>query len=881
MLQAGTTIGQVFSVLECVGEGGGGSVYRCLQAELNREVAIKLLHPSLVASKEARDRFSREAKILSTLKHPNIAQFFQWGMDNDVTPYIAMEFITGKSLQDCLAESDGKLPWKQACSYAIQMCAGLNEIHAREIVHRDVKPANFVLTSEGIIKLVDFGLAKSSSTQTLTDTGLLVGSIHYMSPEACRGQRVDHRADIYAIGCALYTMIYGEPPFDSDAAVGLLHKHSNEAPIFAQTTFELPQTLVSIMRKCLEKNPDLRYQSALEIAQDLEAVINSPGPVYRTRSSQGGQRRAWIVGLTLVALAGIIGVIATRLDPKPNTTLDQSTKKTAGAYSKPRWIKEKARRASTIAGITKVLGERYLSREDKILALQEVLKMESPASLAARGAAFYWLGEFEATNAAQRHEQALTRLLKAQNIETGTERCSTKELIARIYIARRDYSNAEKYIKEDLLDSEEFGPTTPIRINCYRLYMQICQLSGRMKDCLRWTEAYEDALLQKQQGQAPQIMSVPNSFVPLNGTVVRSNRLAVAEAIEADCALLSGNLKQGREHAEYASSYSNPIPDPDLVTAGALCKRISLESAEKIFRSGKSLRSEQGLICTLHLADCLAERGAFEEAQRHLAEVTPHLKEVTDRKYEALYRYVEARCNQAQGMSAEEAFAPLLKLTTVGPADPAAIEALILASRSLRAQAQSAIGGKAAQPDNAVTPLMIHHALEQLIGRLPDSPRTKFLIQNLLDLGLPNEALLACNKVGRASWLKADPAVALLEARALSESGQDKEARRITASIRLEIPPNPGVCPTSYCELLMLEARYCNSGSADAIRLLREANNVYLMNGLVWYPSRVRLLRQLATLCSKANLPTEAILLEKEATTITSQAHQIHLTSEL
>lgn len=866
LLQTGTTIGQVFSVLECVGEGGGGSVYRCMQADLNREVAIKLLHPSLVASKEARDRFNREAKILSTLKHPNIAQFFQWGMDNDETPYIAMEFIAGKSLQDCLAEN-GKLAWQQACRYTIQMCAGLNEIHSRKIVHRDVKPGNFILTSEGMIKLVDFGLAKSSSTQTLTDTGLLVGSIHYMSPEACRGQRVDHRADIYAIGCALYTMIYGEPPFDSDAAVGLLHKHSNDIPIFAQTTFDIPEKLVSIMRKCLEKNPDLRYQSASEMARDLEGVIESPGPNYHARRKAGGSRgRAWIAGLSLVVLAGIVCILATSFSEAPNTTLEQSTKKTAGVLSKPHWIKEKAKRASTIGGITILMGEKYLSQGDKILALHEVIKPESPSSLAARGAAYYWLGETGGARAAEFQQRALAALNQALKIETRTELCLTDEFITRIYLARHEYANAERYIQKTLADCEEFGPTTPIRINCYRNYMQLCQLSGRIKECRRWTEAFEDALLQKNQVQVAQMMSVPKQFKNADGTAVKNNQIAIAEAIKADCCRLAGDLKQGREHAELASAYSNAMPDPDFVMTGILCKRISREAAEKIFKSGKSVRSEQGLVCTLNFADCLADRGAFSQSQANLAEVAPHLKEIRDRRYAALYLATQARCNRARGMSAEEVLAPLLELAPPPRGDPAAIEVLALAPRSLN------LGD---------THLMIHHALDQLKGRLPDSPRTKQMIHTLLDAGYPNEALLACRKIGPAHWHKPNPAVELLEARALSECGQDKEASELTARVRKEMPPNPKVAPIDYCELLMLEARYCNSGVADAVKSLAEANNLYLKNGLVWYPARLRLLHELATLYLKANLPTEASLVDKEASSITSQAQQIQLTSEL
>lgn len=868
MLQAGTTIGQVFSVLECIGEGGGGSVYRCLQAELNREVAVKLLHPSLLANKEARDRFSREAKILATLQHPNIAKFFQWGMDDNITPYIAMEFIAGKSLQDCLVDNGGRISWQQACTYTIQMCAGLNEIHSRQIVHRDVKPGNFMLTSEGTIKLVDFGLAKSSGAQTLTDTGLLVGSIHFMSPEACRGQKVDHRTDIYALGCALYSMIYGEPPFQSDAAVALLHKHSNELPHFAQTTFDVPSTLVDIMRKCLEKNPDQRYQSALELGRDLKTVLDTPGQAYRatTRSQGARTKRAWITGgliASAIALCCIIaaGLRTTVSPPSP----DSKSKQTASNFLSPHRIKEKAKRATTLSGVVRIMSDGYLSKEVKIAVLNEVAKPETGLSNLSRGAACYWLGQIDDTRAVMLQRQALELLLKGLEGETTSETCSAKELVAHIYLSIRDYANAEKYLIEALKDSVDFGPTTPVRINCYKLYLQLCLDTGRMKDAMHWADELEQALIQKHQVQVSQ---TPQAFLTADGAAIHNNQIALAEAAKAECCRLAGNIKQASEHALLSAKYSNPSADPDYLLSAIICQKSSSKAAEVMFKNGSSLRYEIGRVCTIHLAYRLADQGRYAEAKELLEQIAPHLNSIENRRCVALYQAVSARCNRADGMNAEEAFAPLLNLSSSPRHDAASVEALILAGAYLKEH-----------PNEGVTPDMIRKALEQPNVHLPDILRTKLLIQILLDAGLPRQALLACSKVAKVYWSEPDPSIALLKARALGECGLDEDALKLITNVRKNMPPNAKLTPVPYCELLMLEAQYCKSGTTDAIDLLRKTNNVYLNNGLVWYPSRVTLLKHLSKLCTKEHLHDEAASCEREANSITSQTREMSMSA--
>ncbi len=278
-MNPGTIVSQSYMILECVGEGGSGTVYRAMDTELRREIALKFLHESLVATPESTERFAREGRILSGINHLNIATFYKTGTDQNNLPYISMEFIKGRSLHSIL--SDGKLPWEKAIEYGMQMCLALAEIHRVGIVHRDIKPANFMLTQTGVIKLVDFGLARSPGMETLTDTGILVGTVQYMSPEACQGRRADNRSDIYSLGCALYAMIYGAPPFEADSPVGVLFLHAHKSPAFIVDRAEIPIAMVAIIGKCLKKDPGDRYQAAEEIFQELKAVQLEPGPFQK------------------------------------------------------------------------------------------------------------------------------------------------------------------------------------------------------------------------------------------------------------------------------------------------------------------------------------------------------------------------------------------------------------------------------------------------------------------------------------------------------------------------------------------------------------------------------------------------------------------------
>lgn len=283
-----------YEILSLLGSGGMGSVYKARQIDLGRIVALKLLKSALVEDDELRLRFQREAHALATLSHRNIGMFYSYGMAES-SPYISMEFIEGRSLQSVIQE-EGKIYWKRAISIAAQLCDALSYAHKAKVIHRDIKPGNIMLVSTSpenneansnsssattephsdFVKILDFGLAKvlapgASEIQKLTQTGALVGSVQYLSPEMCSGIANDARSDIYSLACVLYEMITGTLPHDADNPIGMMHKHVTEPVIPISEKLQDPslKILDNVLANALAKDPDSRYQTMDEFKEDL------------------------------------------------------------------------------------------------------------------------------------------------------------------------------------------------------------------------------------------------------------------------------------------------------------------------------------------------------------------------------------------------------------------------------------------------------------------------------------------------------------------------------------------------------------------------------------------------------------------------------------
>jgi serine/threonine-protein kinase len=263
---------------EQIGEGGMGVVYRGRYVVNNREVAVKML-PADVTDKTVLARFERELEVLKSLKHKNIVRCFG-GVCEDKGRFYAMELVTGGTLEHEL-QRRGRLPWEAVVQYGLQICAALECAHKQGVVHRDVKPSNFLLTEDGQLKLSDFGLAMMAAARKITQAGKTAGTFLYMAPEQIRGQEVTPRTDLYALGCVFYELLTGKPPFLAETPAATLHMHLKEAPQrLSQQVFDCPTELGQIVARLMEKDPARRYGTADEVAKELRMVT----PVISVRS---------------------------------------------------------------------------------------------------------------------------------------------------------------------------------------------------------------------------------------------------------------------------------------------------------------------------------------------------------------------------------------------------------------------------------------------------------------------------------------------------------------------------------------------------------------------------------------------------------------------
>lgn len=326
LLSPGETFDGKFVILQSLGSGGMGDVYKCRQVGVERLVALKLLNRVLADTASSLQRFEREAKILSLLDHRGIARFFFYGVSSDKFPFIAMEYVEGDSLRERVRQL-GTLAWRDAANIAIQICEALSYAHDRSVIHRDLKPENIILTNGDRVVIIDFGLAKVSDPNwdSLTQTGELIGTTSYLSPELCRGYRPDHRSDLYSLGIILYEMISGVPPFSADHPMGVIYKHAHEdAPRLSVTDLSIPAQVNWIIAKCIAKDPSDRYQSAKELEADLQALISNKisaieAPSTGSDTAHGARGKQLILLLSVLIIVSSYFVFVAK--PRTNKTV--------------------------------------------------------------------------------------------------------------------------------------------------------------------------------------------------------------------------------------------------------------------------------------------------------------------------------------------------------------------------------------------------------------------------------------------------------------------------------------------------------------------------------------------------------------------------------
>ena len=329
-LASGTRLGP-YEITAQIGEGGMGQVYQATDTKLKRQVAIKVLPESVASDAERLARFQREAEVLASLNHPNIAAIY--GLEEaDHTKALVMELVEGPTLADRIAK--GPVPVDEALPIAKQIAEALEAAHEQGIIHRDLKPANIKVRPDGTVKVLDFGLAKALeptgamspemsqaptiTTPAMTQAGMILGTAAYMSPEQARGKPVDKRADIWAFGCVFYEMVTGQRAFAGEDITVTLARVVERDPDWAQLPGTLSETLRTYLRRCLEQNPKQRIRDIGDVSLALEGAFERGGSQAAesiTAPQPAVWRRALPLALAATLGAAVVGLVGWSLSP--------------------------------------------------------------------------------------------------------------------------------------------------------------------------------------------------------------------------------------------------------------------------------------------------------------------------------------------------------------------------------------------------------------------------------------------------------------------------------------------------------------------------------------------------------------------------------------
>ncbi len=329
-LTRGTTFAGRYEIIEELGKGGMGKVYRVEDKKIKEEVALKLIKPEIASDKKTIARFSNELKFARKIRHENVCQMYDLN-EEEGTHYLTMEYVSGEDLKSFIRRV-GQLPVGKAISIAKQTCEGLSEAHRLGVVHRDLKPSNIMIDKEGNARIMDFGIARSLKSKGITGAGVMVGTPEYMSPEQAEVKEVDQRSDIYSLGVILYEMVTGRVPFEGETPLGIAMKHKSETPKDPrEINAQIPEDFSQLIMKCMEKDKEIRHQSAGEVRSELEniekdipsteRVVPKRKPITSKEITVTFRLKKLLIPALVIVVLAIITVTVWQLLPKKEAVL--------------------------------------------------------------------------------------------------------------------------------------------------------------------------------------------------------------------------------------------------------------------------------------------------------------------------------------------------------------------------------------------------------------------------------------------------------------------------------------------------------------------------------------------------------------------------------
>ncbi len=788
----GRLIDDRYQLVAQLGEGGMGEVYRAQEVATERTVAVKFLH-SIAVDQESDTRFLREAKLWSTLSHPNIGLFYRYGVWLGERSYIAMEYLPGVTLEEYL-HGKGKLPWRETISICLQVCDALAYLHGHDVIHRDLKPSNVILveTPDGIVaKVIDFGLARSTAedltqSQSLTASGRLMGSFPYMSPEQCKGTAVDSKVDVYALGCIIFELISGQQVFSADHPMGLVYKHCTESPRdLQQVEPSVPSVLSELVSRLLSKSSAQR-PSILETRRQLEVIQEDCQDPRGFRVGASHQRRLATMGSLFLAVL-VAGLMFKSFQGHPPRTASAAMPKFADELR----LKQSGGPEAIVAVCSKyvdlVLSRKHLDRvgePDLLLAMSNLLPV----------------------------------LMCTEKYAQAYEVCQSSLVLLN--------SSPRKVRNGDLR-------------NFIVIHMAECALvlghAGETEELVS-----SIGLLQNQKHSHSVLRLLLRGQMTLALMLVEQQRTSDAEIILQQCL---ANLTDATKFLSARETRTLPISSVEQ----EVLNKLGTKKQQSVGRSSSDELNAVAQYIHLMLADVYWRMGNQDAARKQIALIGKselHIGE--ERGVESLGRFfsfvpippyqyfelVSSRClidHDVQG-----AVRMLWKTLAILRARD-----LDFQSRRIRAKAVSVFNKEGSQPvDFDTDPFSIYEAankavqIEQIDTAISRLDRLYMYADSIVALYLHKcqvlksvnnweearkAASIAVSKAGASPAQQRAEAIALL-AECLEHNGSHREADAMICQLQREL--KRGDLWTYQCPLGVLESIYCGRGDAEALREL-------------------------------------------------------------